>query len=186
MKAEIAVLAVITLLVSLLISLVVCQLFGWNMFVKSDMGFKLLEYSVLGAISLLCLRKFNLVTGSIVMVILAALKIMLIPQNAVIASLGSFWLYGLFAISHFLAFFLIFSIFFRNEKTRYMRNLLFSLSAGSAFALIQSAFHLIADIALTPNLFLLYFRFGFIFMLTISFAVALSTQTFGWLKQRFL
>jgi len=186
MKAEIAVLAIITLLISLVISLVVCQLFDWNMFVKDNMGFKLLEYSLLAAISIFLIKKSNLTVGAVVILIVSAIKIMLIPQTAVIASLGSFWLYGIFTIAHYLAFYYIFAVFFRGTKTRYMRNLLFSLTAGSTFALIQSAFHLIADIALTTNLFLLYFRFGFIFMLTISFAVAVSTQTFGWLKQKFL
>jgi len=186
MKSETTVLAIITLLVGLVISLVVCQLFDWNMFVKNNLGFKLLEYTVLAALSIFLVRKMKLPIGAIIVVILGAIKIILIPQNEVIARLGSFTLYGLFSIAHYLAFFVVFVLFFKGEKSRYMRNLLFSLTAGSTFALIQSAFHLIADITLTPNLFLLYFRYGFIFMLSVSFSVAVSEQAFGWLKQKFL
>ncbi len=60
MKSETTVLAIITLLAGLVISLVVCQLFDWNMFVKNNLGFKLLEYTVLAALSIFLLRKFKL------------------------------------------------------------------------------------------------------------------------------
>ncbi len=186
MKTENFFLAMITLIVTLLVSLILAQIFNWNIFQTSNIGFKLVEYSLLTAVSLFCIKQLRIRSGLIIIILLVALKLLIIPQPNIINQLGSFWIYAGFSFSHFILFYLILFFFFQTQEVRALRNLLFSLAAGSSFAIIQIGFHLIAKIPISSALVLLYFRYGLIFMLGMSFSVSLSVQILSWLKKKFM
>lgn len=174
----------VSLIFSLFLALLASFILGLKLFDTHDLGFQILYFSLLGSLIHFAAKNLHFLISLLILVLGAVALAFLLEKTSLFEQFDSRLILLFYCLLLSFSFWLIFLICWHN-KSRYLKGLIFSITASFGYTIIHIIFHVFLQMPLTGSLFLAYFSNGLMLMLIVSLALNLSEITLRMMGRTF-
>ncbi|MCK4956265.1 MAG: hypothetical protein KAS49_01425 [Candidatus Cloacimonetes bacterium] len=183
MKFEKVLFLSLLLICTIFMSLIFATILKMNIFDKNQLGFQYLIFSILASFCYFSFKYLKKFDSIIIVFFLAIIYAIILNKTNLSERLGGLLGLGLYTISLFTGFALIFRLCWFNIK--HIRNILFSILASIIYMFVHLITSLIVKIDITAVLVLSYFKNALLIMIVISFGITIAELAFNGITKFF-